>query len=299
MQQALIFILAKLVGLYINILSFIAPKKAGRLAYGFFTGPRAGRLIKDSLPGILREAKTETITHNDLVFQTYTWAGNDTKVLLVHGWESNASRWKLLISYLKKAGCTIIAIDAPAHGLTGGTEFSIPRYAQFIDCLVQLHRPQYMVGHSLGGATAIFYQSQYKNSTLQKLVTLGAPCDFTTIMDNFRKLLSLNSRVMRFMDSHLLESYKVTPQEFSGSLFASKITIPGLIAHDKKDKTVAYTEGEKIAKAWPSARFITTKGLGHSMHDMALYETIFSFLFDKDEVALNADNETNTNTVAI
>ncbi|MES2484450.1 MAG: alpha/beta fold hydrolase [Bacteroidota bacterium] len=293
MQKALIFILAKLVGLYINILSFIAPKKAGRLAYGFFTGPRSGKLVKDSLPGILREATAEIVTQNDLVFQTYTWPGNHTKVLLVHGWESNASRWKLLISYLKKSGCTIIAIDAPAHGLTAGTEFSIPRYAEFIDCMVQLHKPQYMVGHSLGGATALFYQSHYKNSTLQKLVTLGAPCDFITIMSNFKHLLSLNGRVLRYMDTHLRNSYKIDPNAFSCSLFASKITIPGLIAHDKKDKTVAYTEGEKIAKAWPAAQFITTKGVGHSMHDMALYEKIFSFLFDKDEVALNANEKDN------
>jgi hypothetical protein len=28
-------------------------------------------------------------------------------------------------------------IDAPAHGLSGGTEFNIPQYAAFIDILVQ------------------------------------------------------------------------------------------------------------------------------------------------------------------
>jgi hypothetical protein len=27
--------------------------------------------------------------------------------------------------------------DAPAHGLSGGTEFNIPQYAAFIDILVQ------------------------------------------------------------------------------------------------------------------------------------------------------------------
>jgi len=294
MLKALKYILAKLVGLYINLLSFITPKKAGRLAYGFFTQPRDGRLIHGRLPGILREANAEMITHNDLIFQTYTWPGNATTVLLVHGWESNASRWKLLISYLKKAGCTIIAIDAPAHGLSGDTNFSIPRYAQFIDCMVQRHEPQYMVGHSLGGATAIYYQSHYKNSTLQKLVSLGAPCDFTTIMGNFRNLLSLSSRVMRLMGSHLLDSYKIDPAKFSGSLFASKITIDGLIAHDRKDKTVAFTEGEKIAKAWPKATFIVTNGLGHSMHDMALYDAIFDFLFEVKALQLKVDEQQNT-----
>ena len=294
MQKALIFILAKLVGLYINILSFIAPKKAGRLAYRFFTLPRSGKLIHSSLPGILREAQAKTVTQGDLVFQTYIWPGNDTTVLLAHGWESNAARWKLLISYLKKAGCTIIALDAPAHGLTGGTEFNIPRYAQFIDYMVQQYKPQYMVGHSLGGATALYYQSHYTNSTLQKLVTLGAPCDLNTLVKNFRNTLWLNSKVIESFKVLLLDSYKVDLSTFCADIFARKIKIPGLIAHDKKDRTVAYSEGQKIAAAWPQAQFITTKGAGHSMHDMDLYEKIFDFLFNRDEVKLNADEETNT-----
>jgi hypothetical protein len=44
---------------------------------------------------------------------------------------------KKMLPYLRKSGSTIIAIDAPAHGLSGGTEFNIPQYAAFIDILVQ------------------------------------------------------------------------------------------------------------------------------------------------------------------
>jgi hypothetical protein len=40
-----------------------------------------------------------------------------------------------MLPYLRK-GSTIM-IDAPAHGLSGGTEFNIPQYAAFIDILVQ------------------------------------------------------------------------------------------------------------------------------------------------------------------
>ena len=37
----------------------------------------------------------------------------------------------------KQSGSTIIAIDAPAHGLSSGKEFNIPQYAEFIDVVVQ------------------------------------------------------------------------------------------------------------------------------------------------------------------
>jgi len=281
MQRLLTFVLAKLIGLYINILSYLAPKKASRLAYKFFSEPRDGRLLKDSLPSVLREAEAKMVTHNDFIFQTYTWRGtNDCKVLLVHGWESNASRWKLFITYLKKAGCTIIALDAPAHGLSSGTEFNIPQYAEFIDVLVRQEKPQYIVGHSLGGATALYYQSHYPVNSIEKMVIMGAPCDFNTILNNYIGLLSLNSNVFKLLNKHFLENLKIKTEEFSGTLFASKITIRGLIAHDLNDKTVSFKEGKKIAAAWPNSEFVQTKGLGHSMHDDKLYTKIYSFLFD-------------------
>ena len=283
MQRLLTYAITKLLGLYINILSYIAPGKASRLAYRFFTEPRNGRLVKDSLPAVLQEAETETIIHNELAFQTYTWKGNAIKVLLVHGWESNASRWKLFITYLKKAGCTIIALDAPAHGLSTGTEFTIARYAEFIDIIVQRHRPQYMVGHSLGGSTALYYQSHFANTSIQKLVILGAPCDMNTILNNYIALLSLNTNVFVLLKKHFFEHFKIRTEEFSGSIFAREITVKSLVAHDMDDQTVSFKEGKKIARALPQAEFIATRGMGHSMHDDGLYTKIYSFLFDANK----------------
>jgi hypothetical protein len=35
------------------------------------------------------------------------------------------------VAHLKKLGKTIIAIDAPAHGLSSGKEFNVPPYTEF------------------------------------------------------------------------------------------------------------------------------------------------------------------------
>lgn len=284
MPQIISYIIKKAVGLYINILSYTHPRKAARLAYRFFSQPRDGRLLKGKLPEILNEAEAEMITHGDLIFQMYMWRGNSNKILLVHGWESNTSRWEQLISYLKASGSTIIALDAPAHGLTEGTEFNIPRYAQFIDVMVSRYRPQVMVGHSLGGATALYYQSHYPNDAVEKMVILGAPCDLDTILDNYKGMLNLNAKVFYMLKKHFLKHFRIRTREFSGSLFASKIKIKGFLAHDKDDTVVSYREGEKIAKAWPEAQFITTTGLGHSMHDDALYRKIYRFIFGAEYI---------------
>lgn len=281
MQKALTFIITKLLGLYINALGYIAPKKATALAYKYFSEPRDGRLAKNELPAILKEADAEMITHGEFVFQMYTWKGNENTVLLVHGWESNASRWENLIAHVKRSGSTVIALDAPAHGLSSGTEFTIPRYAEFIDILVRKYRPQSLVGHSIGGATILYYQSHYPNEIIKKMAVLGAPCDFNTVLDNYAGILSLNSNVFLMLKKHFLDHFRIDTDNFCGDLFASKIKVKGLLAHDEDDTVVSIKEGRKIAQAWPEAEFVITTGLGHSMHDEQLYNRIYNFLFDE------------------
>src|SRR5687768_8626893 len=124
------FLLTKSLGLYINILVIFSPKKALQLTFALFTEPREGKLSKENLPEILRGTQIQTYQHQDQQFLTYTWKGNDTTILLVHGWESNASRWATLLPYLKKSGSTIVAIDGPAHGLSDGKEFTTVNYAR-------------------------------------------------------------------------------------------------------------------------------------------------------------------------
>jgi predicted alpha/beta hydrolase family esterase len=282
MKKMMFFIFTKSIGLYINLLSYVFPKKASQIAYAFFSEPRVGKLSKSKLPQILQEAQTETFQHEGHYFQTYTWKGNDTVILLVHGWESNASRWENLLPYLKKSGSTIIAIDGPAHGLSSGKEFNIPQYAEFIHIAVEKFKPQFLIGHSIGGKTCLYYQSVYQNDALKKMVILGSPSDFNIILHNYITLLSLNSKISKALKDHYLDAFKLNLDQFSGKLFASKIKTKGLIAHDIDDTVVLFEEGKKIAGAWKNAVFIETKGLGHSLHDDELYKKVYHFLFEKE-----------------
>jgi len=275
MPKILYFLLTKTIGLYINLLSFVFPKKASQLAYEFFSEPRKGKLSQGNLPGILQETQTETFQHGENHFQVYTWKGNETTILLVHGWESNASRWENFIPYLKESGSTIIAIDAPAHGLSSGKEFSIPKYAEFIHVAVEKFKPQYLIGHSIGGKTCLFYKYQYPNDSIKKMVILGAPSDFKILLSNYIDLLSLNTSIAKSLEDHYLNHFKQKVDDFSGTKFASDFKIPGLIAHDIDDDVVSIKEGKKIAEVWKTAQFIETKGLGHSMHDDKLYQNIY------------------------
>lgn len=277
MKKSFIFLLAKSIGLYINLLSFVLPKKSLTLAYTLFSQPKKGKLKSDRLPKILAKAQQEKFRHNQHHFFIHTWKGNDDIILLVHGWESNASRWKKTLTHLKKTGKTIIAIDGPAQGLSSGKEFNVPLYCEFIDIIVQKYNPKIAIGHSIGGNALAYFQAHY-NHSFEKLVLLGSPSDFSVILNNYVKMLGLNAKVHQALAKYTKERFNLTIDEFSASKFLEKTTIPGLIAHDSEDQVVLIKEAEKIAQSWKSAKFIKTQGLGHSLHNDELYQTIVEFI---------------------
>lgn len=142
MKKVFYFLLTKSIGFYINLMSYVFPKKATQLAHTYFSEPRKGKLTPKNLPKVLQEALSENVRHNDDSIQTYIWNGNETVILLIHGWESNSSRWKKMLPILKKSGSTIIAIDGPAQGLSSGKEFTIIKFAEFINIVVKKYQPQ-------------------------------------------------------------------------------------------------------------------------------------------------------------
>lgn len=278
MQKIRLFFLTKSIGLYLNILSYARPKRASLLAYRLFSEPRVGRLHKDQLPEILQQTQTQTFRYDGHEMQSYTWNGNAHVILLVHGWESNASRWEKLLPHLQKTGSTIVAIDAPAHGLSSGKEFTVPKYAEFIDAAVRQFKPDALIGHSIGGAACVYYQYRYPENGIRKMVLLGAPSDLQTLLDNFVNLLSLNSKMVQLLENYFIERFAIRTAEFSAQVFGSQLSVKGIIAHDVDDEVVSFDEAKKIADSWKHATFIETKGLGHSMHDDELYGKVVDFL---------------------
>jgi pimeloyl-ACP methyl ester carboxylesterase len=261
-------------------LGFLFPKKAARFAYQIFSQPRIGKLTRENIPAILEFSRQEIVDYKHHKIQTYTWQGNKNVILLVHGWESNATRWKKLLPYLIKTGSTIVALDAPAHGLTSGKEFNAILYSEFIKVIVDKVQPYGIIGHSVGGMSSYFYQYKHQNPNVKKLVLLGAPSDLRVIFSNYVALLSLNSRMSNALENYFEQKFQLKLNDFSGQKFCPEIKTKGFVIHDIKDKIVDFSEGEKIRKAYKNALFIRTKGYGHSLHKDDLYEEISEFLME-------------------
>lgn len=226
----------------------------------------------------MQNVALETFECNNEKFQSYIWRGDEDVILLIHGWESNSSRWKKLLSHLKPSEKTIIAIDAPAHGLSDGKEFNTPKYAEYINLVTKKYKPKTVIAHSVGGMSIAYYLNKYKNTSIEKVILLGAPSDFKIISDNFVKLLSLNKRLKEKLEDYYLQKFNINVTDFSGHKYAENFTQKAFIAHDSEDKVVLKEEGRKYANAWKNAIYIETKGLGHSMHDADLYQKIIDFI---------------------
>ena len=72
--------------------------------------------------------------------------------------------------------------------------------------------------------------------------------------------------------------FNIHIDDFSGHKFAQNFSQKAFISHDTNDDVVLIDEGRKYASTWKNATYIETNGLGHSMHDVNLYQKITEFI---------------------
>ncbi len=267
----------KIIGFFLNILSFASPKLAAKKALNLFATPRKGGVL-DVQKAFLSTSTQDTLYLDATPIMTYHWKGNGKTVLLAHGWESNAFRWHKLVKALQAGNYNIVALDAPAHGQSGSKQFNALLYAEFINIVVTRFQPEIIIGHSVGGMASIFFQKKYQFQKLRKLILLGAPSEFVNVFNNYTSLLGYNKHLKKQLNKLIIDRFGDTPESFSSASYLEHITIQGLIIHDKKDKIIAYEEALLIDKSFKNAKLISTEGYGHSLHHDSINKHILEFL---------------------
>ncbi len=264
-------------GSYFNILSLFSKEVVAHKAYTLFCTPRKGRILPMQAQ-FLEDSKKEKVAVGDMNVQTYHWDGAKETVLLLHGWESNSFRWRNLIGHLRRAGFQVIAFDAPAHGNSSGSLFNVIRYTECTQTIVSRYNPDYIIGHSVGGMTALYHQYRFPENSLKKVVSIGAPAEFSDVMKRYQDLLGFNDRVLNALDTYYKKHFGFGIDDFSTAEYAKSITIPGLLIHDELDLIAPFWASKKVHKQWNNSRLIKTKGLGHSMHQEQVNEQIIDYL---------------------
>ena len=269
----------KTVGGAINFTSYISSKFAASQAIKLFSTPQKGKTTPKEAE-YLKTAIQDHVTFENKSIKTYHWDGTEETILLAHGWESNSYRWKDLIELLQAKNYNIVALDAPAHGASGGKLFNALRYAECINLVAQKFNAQTIIGHSVGGMATVFFQHKYQLKSTEKLILLGAPADFVGVFSRYEKMMGYNKRVSKALREYVLKHYNHLPEYFSPAEFSKDITAKGLVIHDKKDRIIPYKDGLKFKQNYANSTFISTKGYGHGLKSEVIYQHILDFLND-------------------
>ncbi|WP_405292515.1 alpha/beta fold hydrolase [Algibacter sp. Ld11] len=267
----------KIVGFSINSIGLLAPKYAAHLSMTLFSSPKKGK-TNEKQANYLKGANQDEVICKDITIKTYQWTGKKDTVLLAHGWESNTYRWKDLIELLRAKDYNVVALDAPAHGSSGGKLFNALIYSECIHAVAKKFNASVIIGHSVGGMATAFGNYNYPLPHVKKLVLLGAPADFTGVFSRYIDMMGYNNRTSKAMGKYVLKRFNHLPEYFDAAKFTSNFEEKGLIVHDKKDRIIPYKDGLKFKQNYANAEFVSTKGFGHGLKSELVYDHILDFL---------------------
>jgi hypothetical protein len=135
-------------------LSFLPHSVSARWAeFLFLSPPRQRRTRKER--AVLSRGLRRDVRFRGARLATWRW-GEGPAVLLVHGWGGHAGRLSRFVDPLTKAGFSVIAFDAPGHGVSEGKGCSV---SDFIGAVLAVAEDDGnvvgLVGHSLGAAACV------------------------------------------------------------------------------------------------------------------------------------------------
>lgn len=191
------------------------------------------------------------------------WGHEGPVVLMLHGWEGQATQFAALAQAVVAAGGQAVALDGPAHGRSPGAEATLMSFARaFRTVAAELGEVHALVGHSLGAAAAAIALAQ--GVPAQRAVLIAAPASIEAYLRRFAVALALPPAATARFIRNLEQANGVPVRAFEIRERVRGLRQPALVVHDRGDMRVPFRDGEAIALAWPGARLLATHGLGHA-----------------------------------
>ncbi len=262
----------------LRVLARIAPRATARVAEALFVktarpAPRADEAAW------LAEAACFTVRAAGQQIAGYAWGTTGPTVIFAHGWWSHAGRFAPMARAVSAAGMRAVAFDAPGHGRSTGWRSTMPEFAAALRAVADHHGPVHaIVGHSLGGAAAIFAMS--RGLPADRAIVIAAPADLAAWAVRFRDTFRLPDGVYAQMQRNMEQRLQLTWDDLAIPVLARRLDLPALIIHDVHDSDVPWAEGQELAEAWRGATLHTTERLGHRaiLRDAGVIDRVVGFL---------------------
>lgn len=259
----------------------VAPSWGARRAFDlWFTVPSA--LPATPLPP---GGERFTVTSLGAPVVGHTW-GSGPAVYLVHGWGGRGDQLAAYVAPLVAAGRRVVMFDGPAHGdsphgpagpgRTHGVELG-----RALDAVAARFGPaDAVIAHSLG-TISTYLTLRHGWLATRRLVLLAPMVDSGPLFDAFQSGLGFGPRTRRAFDRLVGEFVGISVEEFDARVQAAEVdAVPTLVVHDLSDRQTPYEQAQRLVRALPEARLLTTDALGHRriLADPKVVREVLGFL---------------------
>lgn len=190
------------------------------------------------------------------------------RVLVVHGWTSEASFMALFGERLVRSGFRVALMDGPAHGTAPQRRASLIDWTRAILEVGDAIGPfEAVVAHSMGVLAALLAGAGgppfHRRHDFRRYVLISAPNRLSVITAEFGAARGLTPAAQRAFERHLERLAHRPLATFTGANLLAATEMPALLIHATDDHEVPYSNSVEIAAACPRATLAPFDGLGH------------------------------------
>ncbi len=263
-------------------LAVVNKKKAAKDAFNLFCTPQFKKKF-DKPPSIFEKATTLLFDVDSYHITGYQWnKGGDKRILIVHGFESQAFNFETYVAPLLKKNYEIIACDAPAHGNSSGKTVNALMYRNMILKVNQLYgKLDGIIAHSFGGLAAALAIETMPVGNYDKLVLIAPATETRSAIQSFFNALQIPETIKPEIDQLIFEIANHPTEWFSVSRVMQLVQVNTLWLHDEQDDVCPTIDAKNVETLQlPHVEFVFTQGLGHRKiyRDNQVRKHIFEFL---------------------
>jgi esterase len=231
--------------------------------------------------------------------------GQGRPLIILHGLFGQSDNWNTLSKNFADHGFHVFALDLRNHGLSPhDNDWTYPLMAEDLNEFIidrQLNAP-IVLGHSMGGKTAMFFETMYPGVSSKLIVVDMAPratearhnnvlkalnaVDFSTITNRKEAEAILNTHIEDFGTKQFLLknifwkevgrkqmawrfNLRVITEKYNEILVGVPLivcAVDTLVIRGEKSDYITNSDLEDFAKRFPNYKLATIAGAGHWVH---------------------------------
>jgi alpha-beta hydrolase superfamily lysophospholipase len=251
-------------GLTINGIGIFSKKRAAQKTFHIFCKPRRKSML--SIPSIFSRAEKLSVSVKGCAVNGFRWnTGAPKKLLILHGFESASKNFEAYIQPFIDKNYEVMAFDAPAHGVSEGSQITLPLFIETIRTIdLQFGPIQGFMAHSFGGLALVHYVETIPHHEQIKMALIAPATETKTAIDNFFEILRLGEGIKKEFNK-MIEAISGKPAEyFSIPRALQQIKARILWVQDRDDDITPMKDMEHLMDNHnANLQFLITTGLGH------------------------------------